>query len=547
MYKLLIVEDEKWEREGLADFLDWSEMGINIVGTASNGVQGLKMAKEYLPDIIITDIRMPIMNGLELSENVKRLLPNCRVIIITGYDDFEYARNAIRLGVCDYLLKPVQKDDLLDALKKTTGGIYRENKQNEYIHALKRQLSEEVYKGRERYLLSIIEGNAHNKSPDMAASLDISFHDAEIMAMIIKFDIICSFKDKGLYEKQAHFRNIYKLTRSAVGIEGITAQNETENFEIIICLPTRGKGRNSINEAVQRIHAAYCGIDTPKYVIGVGSAAPTLTKCAESFQQARTALDRIFFLKDEEILFFDDLPLKEGECELRVNEFLFSTAAYAKKILNAVVSSGPQEILALLEELFEYIRGNHAEKSVVCNYFANLIGEVSILLASGDGCLNDFDILSEDVLGMLHRFLKLEDAEKWLREFLVRVNHCYLEKKNKKAEYIIDKVMDIIEKEYMCGIGVEAIAFRLGLSPNYLGSLFKQHAGKSFTEFLTDFRMKKAKELLISRSGSIADIAGAVGFVNVSYFCTVFKKTQGLSPAEYQERFCRDAEKKQIV
>ena len=100
MYKLLIVEDEIWEREGLVDFIDWRQLNIQIVGTASNGIQGLKMAKLHQPDIIITDIRMPILDGLELSKRVKFFLPQCKIIIITGYDDFEYARDAIHAGLC---------------------------------------------------------------------------------------------------------------------------------------------------------------------------------------------------------------------------------------------------------------------------------------------------------------------------------------------------------------------------------------------------------------------------------------------------------------
>ena len=134
MYKLLIVEDEIWEREGLVDFIDWRQLNIQIVGTASNGIQGLKMAKLHQPDIIITDIRMPILDGLELSKRVKFFLPQCKIIIITGYDDFEYARDAIHAGVYNYLLKPVQKKELLNTINRVIKDILQEKKHVEQIH-----------------------------------------------------------------------------------------------------------------------------------------------------------------------------------------------------------------------------------------------------------------------------------------------------------------------------------------------------------------------------------------------------------------------------
>ena len=190
-----------------------------------------------------------------------------------------------------------------------------------------------------------------------------------------------------------------------------------------------------------------------------------------------------------------------------------------------------------MEELFEFIYNSYYDKELVCNYFAGLLSELSVLLLSDDEVLNVVGIASEDVLVTLNELIKLEDLKIFFQELLSYTSDLISKQKNNKEEYIVGKVMDIIRKEYECSVGIETIAYRLEVSPNYLGSLFKQHMGKSFTEALTDYRMKKAEEILVSGTKNVIDTAKAVGFINTAYFCTVFKKTHGISPGNYQKKY----------
>lgn len=537
MYKLLIVEDEKWEREGLVDFLDWSKIDIEVVGAAANGVQGLKLAREKLPDIIITDIRMPIMDGMEFIRQIKHVIPDCHVIIITGYDDFEYAREAIELGVYEYLLKPVQREQLLEVLDKTLKSIIQDNSREEYLHAVKSQLAEKAYDEREKFLLNIIDGELnYRKSLSFPELLNESVWENGIVAAIIKFDEFNFFYGKGYIEKQTLLRELYRRIRTTLGDEVITAQKSDVMNEIIMCLPAPGADRNHVRDLVRRIRQSWQWTDTPEAVIGVGPAKNTLQGFAESFVQAKAALDKIFFMNEAEILFFDDICQMKGKHRLQDYVFLTSSAAYTKKVMNGVVALDTKGLIELTEELFEFIRNNAADKSSVSNYVTGLVSGLATLLSSDDVTPKYDLVLNGNMPGLLNEFIKLEDMKKWFLDLLLQTNYSIIERRSRKEEYIVGKVMSIIREEYKSSIGIETIAARLGLSPNYLGGLFKKRMGKRFTEALTDIRMKKAEELLISGKANVNDISREVGFVNAAHFCTVFKKTHGMSPTDYQKK-----------
>ena len=535
MHRLLIVEDEKWEREGLVDFLDWTEQNINIVGAVANGVQGLKLAKEYQPDIVITDIKMPIMDGMEFTRKVKQILPDCRVIIITGYDDFEYAREAIQLGVFDYLLKPIQKDQLLGVLDKTVKSISEETSQAESLRVLKHQINESMYEDRERFLLSIIDG--HFSRQKSAEYFDRTLCEAGCVAVVIRFNVFSFFRGKKASERQTYLRELYRAIRNSVGEEGITAQNHTRNNEMIICLPAGIDVGQYINGLFQRARQENEGIELLKAFTGVGSISGALQEFDGSFAQAEAALDHLFFEDEAENLFYDDIPLGEEVSETEIYDFFSAVAGYPEKLLNGIVSLDICDANALLDELFKFIRNQSADKGLVCDFIAGLVSELSTLLLSYDGSLEYFGLIKEDIAQTLDGFIRLEDIKEWLVELVYYTNSFIAEKKVNKEKNIVEKVNDIIRNEYADSIGIATIAHRMELSPNYLGCLFKQYMGDHFTDVLTDFRMKRAEELLLSGTKNVMDTAKAVGFINVAYFCTVFKKNHGISPSDYQKKF----------
>ena len=544
MYKLLIVEDEVWEREGLANFISWSAYNIDVVGTATNGQQGLQMAKKYLPDIIITDIRMPIMDGLELSREVKVFLPKCKIIVITGHNDFQYAKDAIHIGVSDFLLKPVRKEELLKTINKAKTGLHIENRQEEYLSELKFKLTECEYKERERFLLNILNSTC-KYGEDLLDSERRMFSSCSqnAVAVVIRFDGFVDYQETGYNKAPDHFKDFYKKVREVVGNRGLTAERYMEKREIVICLPLRNEGRNEVNTLIHRIQQHKGDIKNSDYIIGVGSLSNTVSDFVKSYNQAQTVLNRIFFLRDTNIFYYDDLLSGDEDIEASVCNFLHSAPDYSKRILKAVISLDGNEVIALTGEFFNFIYNNPVDKSLVCSFLAGIISELSILLfANGITIDNEFNF-GGDIIERFNNCIKLEQVQRYIQRVLIYAN-CFFEKKRKnKEEFIIDDVMNIINNDYRENIGLEVIAQRLGISPNYLGGLFKKYVGKRFTEVLTSVRMKKAEELLLSGEDNIVDIAKAVGYDNISYFCTIFKKTHGISPMEYREKNAYESRK----
>lgn len=535
MYKLLIVEDEVWEREGLVGFLDWSALNIEIVGTAVNGIQALQMAKQYHPDILMTDIRMPIMDGLRLSREVRCFLPDCRIIIITGYDDFQYAKEAIEVGASDFLLKPVQRKQLLDIMMKTVKGIHRKNQQEAYVNMLKDHLSQRSYEEREHFLLRILQRNAqHQKAaPD---ELEFFLSCQKMAAVVLLVDGYAYHNEENCRWKKEQVRTVYKIIREVVGDYGLTAAKDMDRGEFVIGLPIRQEFRNDVNQILLLIQQALDGVNNLKYIIGVGSVSNALSNFAESFKHAQIATEQLFFIMDTNVLYYEDI-LCQGEVkEASVYDFLQTAPENSKKVLNGVISLDASKMAALLDELFNFIYDHRVGKSLICNYLADLVNELSVLLVSIGESFNSENHVGEDILKSFHKCLKLEELMTWVLRLLIYANACFAKKRICKEELIIDDVMRIINDEYADGIGLEVIAHRLGFSPNYLGDVFKKVQGKRFTEALTDCRMEKAKERIISSEDSIMDIAKAVGFCNASYFCTVFKKMHGISPMEFREK-----------
>ena len=544
MYKLLIVEDEVWEREGLANFISWSAYNIDVVGTATNGQQGLQMAKKYLPDIIITDIRMPIMDGLELSREVKVFLPKCKIIVITGHNDFQYAKDAIHIGVSDFLLKPVRKEELLKTINKAKTGLHIENRQEEYLSELKFKLTECEYKERERFLLNILNSTC-KYGEDLLDSERRMFSSCSqnAVAVVIRFDGFVDYQETGYNKAPDHFKDFYKKVREVVGNRGLTAERYMEKREIVICLPLRNEGRNEVNTLIHRIQQHKGDIKNSDYIIGVGSLSNTVSDFVKSYNQAQTVLNRIFFLRDTNIFYYDDLLSGDEDIEASVCNFLHSAPDYSKRILKAVISLDGNEVIALTGEFFNFIYNNPVDKGLVCSYLAGIISELSVLLFSNGITLDNEYNVEGDIIERFNNCIKLERVQGYIKKVLIYANGFFIKKRKNKEEFIIDDVMNIINTDYSENIGLEVIAQRLGISPNYLGILFKKYVGKRFTEVLTSVRMKKAEELLLSGEDNIMDIAKAVGYDNISYFCTVFKKTHGISPMEYREKNAYESRK----
>jgi len=524
MYKLLIVEDEKWEREGLLDFLNWPELNIEISGAAENGIIGLDMVQKDRPQIIITDIRMPLMDGIEFIKKVKQFSPDSRFIITSGYDDFGYAQEAITLGVSEYLLKPIQRSELLETLKKITDEIYQELRQKNYSKRLEKQLAENHLEEKELLLQKAV----YRQSDELNSIGRIPFisDEYEKVIAVVRFGSNLSFNDR---EKQKKLREIFHNIAFKAYEDELIARS-LNGCDIIIFIPDRGERKHRIDDIISQIIQNCQAKDIALPFFGIGSIPKTEPDISAAFCQALAALDYIFF-SEERVLHYKDIKLQN---EQDYDSLLKSASEYTEKVLLKIDSPNHDNEDLLTIEIFNYIRTCGMDRKIVNIFLTGLCGELSLKMTGELNAVVDSEI--ENIIERINDFSTLSEMEAWFRKFLLYTGKCISEKKYTKEMHIVKSAKARIAKDYHKSIGIEVIADRMGISPNYLGRIFKQYEGKYFTESLTEYRMEKAVQLLTTERVNVTETAQAVGFVNTAHFCTVFKKKHGISPAEYQKK-----------
>lgn len=560
MLKLLIVEDEKWEREGLMDFLDWESLGIDLSGAACDGFEGIDKARVLRPDIIITDIKMPGMDGLKMGQSIREFIPDVKIIILTGYDDFKLAREAINMNANAYILKPVEEEELLEILKKIADECVNDAKKKEEHRMLKELLDESFVASRRELLLGLLDDKASGDTASkdiakQASSLGIlpSTGIYSVIAVEVfqgdsarmaadpagdadhtgKADTAGKAEHMGKTDLAVDLEGADAGLRSdlvKVGINFATAVTE-DNRALFILAVQRDISSDVLRHAAGAISDYYNkrGVST---ITGIGAPVEGTAELYRTSRQAREALDFAYFWREEPAVDYSELAVLQQENAAKTGEFLAKGNDFTKQLMNALRAGDSEKIGCLLDELFRLVEKNKwLDKNIITNFLYGLLNETSLLFraanlqeqeegTAGMALLNltDYDSMKEQVFGFFGK------ASKAIRD-----------RKNNKDEYIVKRVVQLIAERYNMDISIKTIAAEVYLSPNYLGSIFRKCTGVQLNDYLCQFRMEKAKELLLCPKNKVSKVAREVGIPNVSYFCQVFRETFGVAPGEYQE------------
>lgn len=524
LLKMLIVEDERIEREGLLNFLKWEDFGLEVAGAACDGTEGIEMAERTRPDIIITDIKMPGIDGLGMSKKIKEFLPDVKIIILTGYDDFNMAREAISFHVNAYILKPLEEEEMIPVLRKVVGECLAEKERAENERSVKILLEKNLDLAKRKFLTDLLKGNTG--VGDLTGRL--AEYGVKTAASGRYCAAIADISDgNGQYPLSPIEELIDRL------LEDILVFRVAEGLkpQIALCLsvPTDGivpaERIRAFSDAVLEKH----GIRT---VIGVGGYAASLYDMEESYRQAEQAVEHGIFRSVSGCLEYEKIDGLRVEFAGYTDDFLISFSYYTKQIVNAVRSCDAVRLSGLLEGLFRFIRSDGgAGRDLVANCLQNMLNEASIILFAKN--------VSPDCAGRLTRLQSLKLMEESTLDFFREAFEVINGKKCSKDADIIKKVVCLIEEKYMSDISLKLMAGEVYLSPNYLGNIFRKHTGVTFNEYLSDYRMEKARELLASPKSKVSWVAEKVGIPNTSYFCTLFKSKYGVAPGEYQETILR--------
>lgn len=526
MYRILIVDDESAIRKKIKSSMNWNEFGFEMVEEASNGLEALSQIMENKPDLILLDINMPGMDGLEFAGIVKKQFPRTRVVIITGYDHFSYAREALRLGVDNYILKPTTKEDIRKIVLNQLAKIEEERKTDVP------QLPQNEKKVK-TYLLNDILKNGtftHQKSNDFLELQGWS------KAANIFYVILRDFVEDVEFWRGEHTAALAEFALLNITEEIVEAHSSGFAFpnyknEISILLNCNRAEAEEILEEIRDSIMDFLGIPVDFAVSAVGKTQ----ELSRLDEQAHIALEYSFALSGQDILFYDDVE------EKREKRFDYP-AELENAILNNLFAASLDETLGMIDDFFSRIEQAAPDSASckrmllrLCLKIGNITDTVAIV-SQGESKAGRNPVGEFDPLVQMESFDSLQEVQEWLKDYYSRAyNYLMTMKTNSGRQHM--KIREYIEKNYGdSGMNLKKCGEELFLSPNYISSILKKATGKTFVEYLNEVRIARAKELLREPESKVYEVSAMVGFTHPTYFSSVFKKATGLSPREYKEK-----------
>ena len=530
MLKLLIVDDEYNIREGLAKAVDWGSIGTEVVATAGSGMEALELFRRFEPDIVITDIFMDEMNGLELIEAISQKSKNAKFILISGYDEFVYARRAIDLKVFRYLLKPILPDEILAVVKTLAEEIHEEKELQQRIGLFE----EEINKNRDILVRQFL----HDILYGQTGSLEECRLRAALLSIKLVEDatyVCAAFEADG--GNAAANDNPYRVARMlTLGVYRIAE-------EVFRRLPTCWVYSDDDNRVyviagtsqVQELEVAlyYCVERLQKVAkqnldvtisVGIGNNCGSLLDVCHSRREALRALEYKMAAGQESIIHIRDVQSIDAQ------RFEYPTEE-ERRIVDAMAREDGAALADAVNAFFRMLSAERLLDKRIKAAVAKLYGVLSMKM-------NDLNVtvLNDDVLTILSKYDTLDSMKQWFldvsAEALRKLSH-YREKGIRSVILSAEKYIQANFKHM--DLSLSMLAEHMGLTSSYFSRLFKQETGCSYIDYVINLRIESAKRLLRTTTHRIFDIGEMVGYPNSQYFCTLFRKTCGVSPAEYRE------------
>lgn len=534
-YKVILADDETEVLNSIRKNIRWKELGFEITGAVFNGKDVMDLLESQEADLLITDIRMPFMDGMELLKKVRTKYPQMKMVIISGYDDFQYAKEAMTYDVTDYLLKPIHAEEMEEALRRIRRTLEREMEEKKNVHILEKQYIANLPIIRENLLNRLITGSVmaetlEEELDNCAVGIARSRFWAVALLQIAKIE---SGGDKEPIDQQlgtVYIRSLvkekcrecsaYALFYTMLGeciIFGMRKKDEMER--ILFCLGelTRESRR------VMGIHVA----------VGVGKVKEEILECRESFQEAKEALLYRRITGDVNVVYMEDIDVSSHVVQTFDQEIVES-------LFSAVKFGCQAEILEEMGRIREQITGGTMRRTGYQACCISILNHLVLLMQQQRIEAEEIFGGVPDYLNILMRYDRPEEFLNWIEDSCLKIGKICSGKRDNKAKTIVEIAQEQIAKGYGDPeISLEKVASGVGLTATYFSSLFKKETGESFVEYLTRVRMEEAMRRLKETDEKIYLIAEQTGYPDPGYFSHVFKKRFGISPVQ-----CRRGQKK---
>lgn len=506
MYTIMFVDDDLHVLRGYERKINWSSMDIKVIGTASDGREALEGIIKLKPDIVLTDIKMPVMDGIELIKTIDEMGLHTHVIIQSGYNEFDFAKQAIKYNAVAYLLKPTSKDEILEAVGEVILKIKKEQSVKETLLSNKLTLTKS----------QIVELLMTQSSTDSILELVMSCYKNvtqtdKVISVIVR-------------NTQHYIEDIQRSEENHQhGFNAIISNRWNENNWILLFFIDRKISDSEVyKKVVWEMVKIRDGFNDDHIRIALGSIGNNIDQLALSLSVAIGNIEMKALIKANELI----LPNNENEVDLRVK-------LDVNAIEDAIEHQEEERTLDELKKMFARIKTSKYMDKSQYEQIMTTIFKMVLLLLKYPGTKESLPSEYEIWEGLL-----VKDCIESLESYVEQLVHDIFEVKNSYENQNLSKpiqfVVNYVEKHYMNTILLKDLSKSLFISENYLTTLFKKEMTLTYKKYLTMVRIEKAKELLTNPKLKVHHVAEQVGYSNDDYFSKIFKQVTGISPTEYR-------------
>ncbi len=546
MVKLFLVEDEIVMRDGIKQQINWEKEDIEFVGEASDGELAWPMILETKPDILLTDIKMPFMDGLELSALVRKELPDTSIIILSGYDEFTYAQQAVSLGVTDYLLKPLPPGKLLECIRRVQEKIEQERAQSDSVWS--EELAREQKDAEKNLLFRALVTNDRSLKEIVSMADHLQIH---ISARYYAVMLMAVRGKENAFPDEDLRREIALATEKSDG--WIFFDRNENGYAMIGTANSIEDIQNSEKLLIENLRKLAEADSVNTWFIGVGETVNRISDIDKAYYSANKAMSYRFIDGLNRVVYADEAcrtKAKEGRKESAGESGLSSVSeAPVLDVSGAVQNDNSREMLEnflrtgtyeeaepFMEGVFGSIGDNNLNSYVFLTYLSmDLYFTMVRFLKEMGRRADEIDEKLGDINTLVKNQVRADEARAYLTSYLKELIHLRDHNTQKRYGKILRDAVSYIDENYdREDISLNKVAETVGLSQNHFSSIFSQEMDMTFIEYLISRRMEKAKELLRTTQMRSSEVAYKVGYKDPHYFSATFKKIQGMTPREYR-------------
>lgn len=529
MYKVLLADDEILDLEGMKRFIPWESLGMTVVESVTNGFAAFEVLKSRPVDILVSDIRMPNMTGLELARHAIQSNENIQIIFVSGYQDFGYVKQAMALNACSYVLKPMDDRELIEALEKVRRKLDSQRVVRETEHAYRQMIPMVKHQYLQQLLenpytavpMEVLNREYHLDEmtwPAFVAILELDDKLGDELDDVTVIHQVYADKEEGTQELIEAFNTRLHSLLEEQGLHHFCKIGRRRTAVIL----DAGEGRSAVTLVLTQLKREFPFTIT----VGAGNPVGVLEELHPSYSQAVAALDYKMFRGKDQWIRYSEIPSGERKDAEKLDISLDMLLAAMTRY----------DLVSIHDELeaMRDLAGSMRSRFAIRNFAMYVMVKLEDYLHTMHEDL--FHLLGMEFrnLDVLLQFETMDDIFSWLRRRVFELSELLQNRKGSKNGRLIQEIIEDVQSRLHQNVTLRDVANRFSFSPNYLGSLFKEETGQNFSDFVIALRMERAKELLGSTKLKIYEVAAQTGYQYLPYFSRQFKEACGMTPLEYR-------------